>query len=264
MKGARCIHNNQFTDRTNEVAISNQGLSLKIVSYRNALDIDVLVDDKYISEHTSYYHFKHGSVSSPYHLSVYGAGFLGEGKYITRNNHRQTKAYRTWNSMLERCYSENKIYKCPTYVDCFVDESWHNFQIFAEWYHENYYSCDDERMCLDKDILFKGNKIYCPEKCILVPIRINSLFIKSNAARGDCPIGVSYQKSSNKYVAAISKIEQATTLGRFSSVNEAFEKYKTEKEKYIKLVADEYRSKYKDFPQRLYDAMYEYEVDIND
>lgn len=39
-------------------------------------------------------------------------------------------------------------------------------------------------MALDKDILNKGNKVYCPENCIFVPRRINNLFTKSNRVRG--------------------------------------------------------------------------------
>ena len=45
-------------------------------------------------------------------------------------------------------------------------------------------------MAIDKDILYKGNKIYCPEKCIFVPFSINSLFTKRQNRRGDYPIGV--------------------------------------------------------------------------
>ena len=36
------------------------------------------------------------------------------------------------------------------------------------------------------------------------------------------------------------------------------------KENYIKEVADEYKSKYPNFPIKLYEAMYKWEVSIND
>ena len=42
---------------------------------------------------------------------------------------------------------------------------------------------------------------------------------------------------------------------------EAFRAYKQFKEDYIKQVADEYKDK---IPQKLYDAMYNYKVDITD
>lgn len=50
-------------------------------------------------------------------------------------------------------------------------------------------------------------------------------------------------------------------LGCYPTVEEAFNIYKIEKEKYIKQVANEYKSY---IPEKLYDAMYRYEVEIND
>jgi hypothetical protein len=44
----------------------------------------------------------------------------------------------------------------------------------------------------------------------------------------------------------------------------AFNWYKQSKEEEIKRVADLYKSKYPNFPQKLYDAMYAYEVEITD
>ena len=44
----------------------------------------------------------------------------------------------------------------------------------------------------------------------------------------------------------------------------AFNIYKKSKEKVIKEVADYYKNKYPDFPQKLYDALYNYKVEITD
>jgi len=56
-------------------------------------------------------------------------------------------------------------------------------------------------------------------------------------------------KSKNKY------------LGSYKTEHEAFEVYKYHKEKNIKEVADYYKDK---IPTKLYDAMYDYEVEITD
>ena len=40
--------------------------------------------------------------------------------------------------------------------------------------------------------------------------------------------------------------------------------YKKFKESYIKQVADDYANKYPNFPDKLYNAMYNYEVEITD
>ena len=117
-------------------------------------------------------------------------------------------------------------------------------------------------MHLDKDRLIKGNKIYSPKTCIFVPQTINSLFIKNNSVRGELPIGVSRNKKTKKYASNIT-IESTCSvfLGYFDTPEEAFYSYKEAKEKEIKRVADEYKDK---IPQKLYEAMYNYEVDIND
>ena len=55
-----------------------------------------------------------------------------------------------------------------------------------------------------------------------------------------------------------------TEYGSFDNSKDAFDCYKYNKEKIIKQVADEYKLKYPNFPQKLYDAMYKYEVEITD
>ena len=50
-------------------------------------------------------------------------------------------------------------------------------------------------------------------------------------------------------------------LGSYNTPEEAFNVYKEFKERYIKEVADYYKEQ---IPQKLYDAMYRYEVEITD
>ena len=170
--------------------------------------------------------------------------------------------------MLRRCYNNNQRdrNKRPKYDGCTVCEEWHNFQNFAEWYEENYYEIKEEKMCLDKDILVKGNKIYSPQTCVFVPNRINVLFTKSDKIRGDFPIGVTYHKRDKVFESKMcymdkNKIKHSCYLGRYNTSEEAFQSYKQAKENYIKQVADEYKDK---IPEILYKAMYKYKVNIND
>ena len=53
-------------------------------------------------------------------------------------------------------------------------------------------------------------------------------------------------------------------LGTYFTPQEAFLKYKEEKERYIKEVANKYKEQFPKFPQKLYDAMMNYEVFEND
>lgn len=195
----------------------------------------------------------------------YGVAYNSKGKYPTKINGKRTKCYRTWHDMLRRCYSQKYQEKEPTYKDCEVCEEWLNFQNFAKWFYENYYEIEGEKMGLDKDILHKNNKVYSPSTCIFTPSRINTLFIKNNKNRGELPIGVRYHKDIKKYSSHLSikrngKSKQVY-LGLSNTPEGAFYKYKIEKEKYIKEVANEYKDK---IPQKLYDAMMNYKIEESD
>ena len=167
--------------------------------------------------------------------------------------------------MLKRCYSGEYQKKEPTYKDCTVCKEWLNYSNFKKWYDDNYYEIDGEQMALDKDILVKGNKLYSPETCVFVSSRINNLFTKNNSKRSKYYIGVNYRpeiNSSNPYCASCGNTKgDQIYLGYFKTPEEAFYAYKEFKEKYIKQIADEYKPY---IPQKLYDAMYRYEIEITD
>lgn len=62
--------------------------------------------------------------------------------------------YRTWKSMLKRCYSAKYQERCPTYKGCTVSEDWLVFTNFRDWMMAQ----DWEGKQLDKDLLFEGIK----------------------------------------------------------------------------------------------------------
>lgn len=257
--------------RLGEESYNTYGTPMKIVEYKNALDIIVEFQDEYNARiHTSYQMFKKGNVRNPYDKTVYGVGYLGVGKYKANVNRKPTKAYTTWVNMLMRCYEPHYVNKFPTYIYVTVCDEWHNFQNFAKWYYKNYYEIEGQRMHLDKDILIKGNKIYSPETCVFVPNNINLLFIKCDNARGEYPIGVSYNKTSGKLLVRCNIIDENGKkktknkhLGYFplDKPFQAFYAYKQFKEQYIKQVADEYKDL---IPDKLYEVLYKYVVEIND
>ena len=257
----------QKQERIGEENCNLYGTLMRIIEYNDSKDIIVEFQDKYkVKVHTGYGNFKKGEVKNPYDKTVHGVGYIGEGKYKVSINGKNTIAYKVWFSMIQRCYDPYYLDKHPTYRDCIVCKEWHCFQNFTQWYEENYYECNDEQMELDKDILIKGNKIYSPETCIFVPHRINSLFTKSNAKRGNCLIGVCFHKRDRIYESNCSVLDKKGSkrgiyLGRFKNEIDAFIAYKQFKENYIKQVADEYK---KLIPTKLYEALYKYEVKIND
>lgn len=179
---------------------------------------------------------------------------------------KDRRTYGIWRNMICRCTDgHSSRIKEPTYESCTICDEWLIFSRFKEWFDQNSLWCAKEpRIDLDKDILYKANKLYSPQTCVVVPHSINMLFVKNNKSRGELPVGVSYDRTRKKYKATIGKYDRHVYLGRYDTPEEAFQAYKKAKEQHIKDVADEYKSKYPDFPQKLYDAMYAYEVEITD
>lgn len=249
-------------ERIGETKVNNFGSKMIITEYRNTLDMDVyFVDYGWTRTKVQYSNFKKGDVSCPYEKRVLGVGYFGEGEYVALINGNKTKEYIDWYHMLERCYDAKCLKKRPTYTKCDVCEDWLNFQNFGNWHTENYYQIENEVMCLDKDILFKGNKIYSSSTCVFVPQSINNLFIKSDSSRGKFPLGVYFNKSANKFVACLSITGKQKYLGCYDNCADAFNVYKNAKEEEVKRLANKYKSK---IPKKLYDAMMTYVVEESD
>ena len=136
-------------------------------------------------------------------------------------NGKHVDKYVTWHDMLKRCYDPKYHEICSTYKGCKVEDDWLNFQNAAEWIDKNYYEVPGEKMCLDKDILYKKNKLYSKETCIFVPERINTLFVKSDKARGKSPIGVTPSSSGTYLVQCSNKYGKSVYLGTYKTEEEA-------------------------------------------
>lgn len=159
----------------------------------------------------------------------------------TVKNYKTLDYYVKWYDMLKRCYDSKYQKKYPTYIGCTVSSEWHKLSAFKDWYYSqsNYGKSD---MALDKDILIKGNKVYGPLCCRLIPRRVNILLTDSRAARGACPVGVSFDRTKGKYKAQCCDGIKQKNLGYFIDSDSAFAAYKKYKEQIIKSVADEYYS----------------------
>lgn len=93
--------------------------------------------------------------------------------------------YRTWANMKYRCTSSKFKKENPTYEGVYCCTSWLKFMNFREWM-----LCQNwEGMQLDKDLLVSGNKVYSPETCRFVPLKVNCL-LGTKTGRGIYPWGV--------------------------------------------------------------------------
>ena len=188
-------------DRTGEEGCNSFGSKMVITKYNGVKDIDIYFPEyNWTFKHATYQSFTNGEIKCPYEKRYYGMGYLGEGKYKVSENRKIKKEFDIWHHMLQRCYDPKYQERHPTYKGCRVENYLLNFQRICEWIENNYYEVPGEMMCLDKDILCKGNKIYSRETCIFVPERINLLFVKSDKARGKSPIGARLRKSGNYQV----------------------------------------------------------------
>ena len=253
-------------DRIGEERVNNFGSKMVIKEYRKYKDIDVYFPEyNWIFKHARYDTFKKGNIKCPYEPRLYGHGYLGEGKYTATENGKLKIEYIIWYDMLKRCYDPKYQEKYSTYKGCEVEEYLLDFQHMCEWLDKNYYEVPGEQMCLDKDILNKGNKIYSRETCIFVPQRINTLFIKRGKSRGDSPIGTTPNSSGNYQVQCNNGYGKLNYLGSYLTKEEAFNVYKQYKENLIKKTIDSYEGIIPEpHYSRLREAMYNYEVEIDD
>ena len=268
------IKNKNYKDsksinKTGEVNYNSHGLKMWIKEYRNSQDIDIEFEDGYIALNKNYGNFKRGKILNPNRASVLGVGIKGDistmNKLSDNGKYERDKSYKAWHAMLVRCYDKNFKSNFVTYECCKVCDEWLYYPNFKKWYDENYYEIEGKIMCLDKDILVKNNKIYSPETCIFVPNDINVLFVRRETKRGKYPIGVS--RMNNKYYINInytfngfkSKYNYENIM--FDTPEKAFYAYKEAKEEYIRYIADQYKDL---IPDKLYEAMYNWKVEITD
>ena len=159
-------------------------------------------------------------------------------------------AYMAWNNMLTRAYSTKYHAKHPTYSGVTVCDDWHLFMSFREWWLGNY----ADGFALDKDIL-SDDGVYSPETSIFVPAWLNLFTTDSGAARGDCQIGVYFERRRGRFVALcrnpMSKKQEY--LGLFDTPEAAHLAWRTRKLE----LALELKPKMDSIDQRIYDRVVE-------
>ena len=240
-------------DRLGEININNQGEQMKIIEYIDAKNIKVLFLNTNNIVKSRYSHFKEGSIKDYMYPSILNVGYLGTPNKVNTKDY----SYYCWIGMLDRCYGETD--KNPTYKDVTVCEEWLNYSNFKQWFDINYYEIEGESVQLDKDLLLKGNKIYCPKFCCFLPKIINEAIIdnkkKKNNKNIDIPIGVN--PHGDKFQCNIRKYGKQYYIGTYNTIEEASEVYNAEKEKYIKELADKYK---KYITEESYNALKKYKI----
>ena len=192
---------------------------------------------------------------------VHGKGY-NDGSKPANIGGKSVKEYILWVGMLERCFSDSCQTKHPTYKGCSVSDNFLNYSYFYDWCHNQagFKGVDGKGRYwhLDKDILYKENKMYSENTCVFVPNEINLFFTDCGNSRGEYPIGVCFHKRVGKHAASCSAVDgKRKHLGYFNTPEEAFNAYKPFKEALCKQLALKWQS---EIDERLFNAMMNWEV----
>ena len=253
-----------YKDCVGKVCKSLNSGEFKILKYNDSRNVEIQFLKTGYETAVRLDCIKKGGVKDPCSPSVYSIGIVGT-KYQPTINGVQTKEYELWQSMLVRCYSDALKKRCPTYEGCEVSDKFKSYEYFYEWCHKQVGFDNDGNgnpFQLDKDLLVKGNKVYSENSCVFIPQEINSLLVKCTASRGNHLIGVYYHKRDKAFVAQVNKNKgKPEYLGYFKTELEAFNTYKQAKEAFVKEQANKFKSQ---IDERAYEALMNYEVNVND
>lgn len=236
---------------------TNGGTSCTVLKYNSNIDVVIKFNDKFgYTKSVTLWDLRKGSVKNPYDRNVQGIGYLGVGDYLPYFEGKDTLCYVAWVNMLRRCYSESSRKKNPSYVGCTVCEEWLCFQEFAKWYYSQVGA--NEGFQVDKDLLVKGNKVYSPDTCCMLPKDINALISYKYKKDNAMPTGVA-KRSEKRFRACLNIFGKNKILGTFDTVEEASLAYKVAKEDYVKLVADKWRGS---IDEAVYESLMNWTVDL--
>lgn len=207
---------------------SNNCGNFEVILYKSAREVKIRFKKTGYETWTRSSLVDTGEVRDTFSPSLYNVGFIGKGRYTTGKKSEHSKAYKCWSHMLERCYSKN-FHSSSAYRGrgVHVCKMWHNYQVFAEWYYENY----KEGTEIDKDL--SGKSFYSPETCCFLPKSINSALTINRGFKRELPVGVSLRKDCKGYISSITLFGKRKHLGVFETEQSAFEVYKVSRKNHL-------------------------------
>ena len=228
-----------------------------VVDYVNNKNITVEFITTGYQTKTTTKEINQGKIADRLKPSVFGVGIIGNNCPTSINN-KTLKVYKLWNSMIERCYSDNPKKAFTTYKNCTISDSFLHYEYFYDWCNKQIgFNCAN--FDLDKDLLIKGNKVYSESACVFLPKEINLALSTKKSQRGESLIGV--RKTKTGYQSRCNIRGKNYSLGTYKTEIEAFKAYKQAKESYLKELANKWKGKIDDMA---YNALMNYQVDITD
>lgn len=169
-----------------------------------------------------------------------------------------TRLGRLHNNMTQRA---NKGKSFQTTNSCYagvgVSDEFKDPQAFCDWAVKQVgYGLGYQ---LDKDLLKPGNRVYCPEWCVFLPGRINTL-IADTGRRTEGLKGAYFDKRKGDWFSQLTVNGKTRGLGRFKTEQEAHEVYCAHKEALVREYAMQYRDT---IDPRAFSALMLWTVDKN-
>ena len=251
---------------------NNEGYNFTIENYIDARTVTIRWLDCGTTEICSSGNLVKGAVKYLNKPSVFGVGFIGYGKFVPGEKRLQEGQerlnkyiHRHWRHVLERTIADRDIKR---YEDCSVCPEWYSLQNFAEWAADQKNSTkieDNGRLYhLDKDMVCKGNRVYCPEYCVFIPNEVNAFYTRREIGNTGFP-GVNYIKPATSgakegYIARCVTGKEREYLGYYDTAEEAFYRYKVAKEKSARELASRWENK---IDNRVIEYLNNFKVDFN-
>jgi len=261
---------NQKENREGQVFYNTNKQKFTVINYINANEVQVEFESGY-KTWTRWDKIKKGYVRDMYSMNK--SGYILDMSVSYSNDPIIKIIYSQFINMHTREVSDNYHNSRPLSVGTTICQEWTYFSNYYNWASSQpnlpFLIKQTERICLDKDILVKNNKLYSPTTCCIVPSSINVLICTHPTVRGDLPLGVTWACQGQKVIAKwqnpITKEAEWSSVfpNTPEGIEEAFYIYKYHREKYIKEKANLY---YKNnfITKECYDALLNYTVSIDD
>lgn len=216
---------------------SKHGEIYEVIEVNSCNDVTIKYSDGLLQTCKTV-NIRNGNPPNPNRITTCGLGFTGVGPHKISEKGIKTDAYVKWQAMFARVYGKvNKSTLC--YEGCSISPEWFNFQNFGKWFEEEklrfkYY---EGKLCLDKDLLNFKSKEYSSTSCCLLPYEVNIAIQLITT--------VYFDKRRGVYEARLTRSQDSCSyntcsIGRYLTVEEAVEKYCTEKDKYIARLSNTY------------------------
>lgn len=202
-----------------QTAISNEGYTMTVIDGGDkSANLTISIGSHYTKEVCAA-NFRNGLIKFPYKPTHSGVGYMGESLTPI---HRKSKS--VWKGMLDRCYSKDCENRNPTYLDVTVCDEWLNYSVFKSWYIANHVN----GWHMDKDLLDNTARVYSPSTCVFLPREVNNFLVVKPRSSSD-PKMMGVEERSGNYRVQISIKNKTTTVGTFSTLEEARSAYRKAK-----------------------------------